>query len=170
MLSRPPVLQGVPTQEFFFYWTKFTVVATAVCEPILKWEGLRRESHQSPSWMQRTWMLWHLLLCSNLASSSLVTLSSSLVWYITFKLLSLFYDLINILLQLSVIVYGLYLTIASSFCPNTCLPGYLPIASLAASLGRWWILNRSLATQYKDFEEVLWLWTGQLLMALEMSW
>ena len=36
----------------------------------------------------------------------------------------------------SVIVYGLYLTIASAFCPNTCLPDFLPLASFAASLGR----------------------------------
>ena len=34
------------------------------------------------------------------------------------------------------IVYGMYLTIASALCPHTCLPRYLPVASLAASLGR----------------------------------
>merc|ERR1712192_387160 len=35
----------------------------------------------------------------------------------------------------AVIVYGLYLTVASALCPNTCLPDYLPIASFATSSG-----------------------------------
>ena len=48
--------------------------------------------------------------------------------------------------SLSVILYGLYLTIASAFCPNSCLPDYLPIASFAGSLGR----------NHQEFAE--WLW------------
>ena len=31
--------------------------------------------------------------------------------------------------------YGLYLTFASYLCPTTCLPSFLPLASLATTLG-----------------------------------
>ena len=35
----------------------------------------------------------------------------------------------------SVICYGLYLTFCSTLCPSSCLPSFLPLASLASSLG-----------------------------------
>ena len=39
------------------------------------------------------------------------------------------------ILLFPVICYGLYLTLCSAACPLSCLPSYLPLASLASHLG-----------------------------------
>ena len=56
----------------------------------------------------------------------------------------------SVWLLLSVIVYGLYLTVASALCPNTCLPDYLPIASFATSSGR---NHQNFAEGFDDIHE-----------------
>ena len=64
----------------------------------------------------------------------------------------------------SVICYGLYLTLCSAACPLSCLPSYLPLASLASHLGTHHPLGTS-STVLKYFAPALPLATAPELLS-----